>query len=136
LLLCCRHGESRAIPISPQIELRFHVGRVREMPTRHQRAPMHRLQSPKIRLQYLIFPYADFRVGPLGSLDHFAVGGFRLWKDTPGNWQQYLNCARPSRHLAMYVDREGNPVGSIWIATANDERRVESEEWNHANELF
>lgn len=99
------------------------------MHTRHQRAPMRPLPSPKIRLQYLIFPYADFRVGPLGSLDHFAIGGFTLWKDTPANWQQYLNCARPSRHLAMYVDREGNPVSSIWIATAADERRVESEEW-------
>ena len=90
---------------------------------------MRPLPPPKIRLQYLIFPYADFRVGPLGSLDHFAIGGFTLWKDTPGNWRQYLNCERPGRHLAMYVDREGNAVSSIWIATATDERRVESQEW-------
>jgi hypothetical protein len=100
------------------------------MATQHQLVSASSMPSSKIRLQYLIFPYVDLRVGPPGSLDHFAIGGFAVWKDTPANWQKYLDCARPTRHLAMYVDRDGVPVSSIWIATAaRPDVRLNPEAW-------
>jgi hypothetical protein len=75
------------------------------------------LPNTKVKLQYLVIPYADFRVGPLNGSDNFKFGTFFLWRDTPENWQKFLHCARPSRHLAMYVGRNGSPLGSMWIAS-------------------
>jgi hypothetical protein len=71
----------------------------------------------KVQMQYLVIPYADFRVGPLGALDNFKFGGFLLWRDTDENWQKYMNSTRPSKHLTMYVGRDGFPIDSIWIAS-------------------
>ena len=70
-----------------------------------------------MQLQYLVIPYADFRVGPLGALDNFKCASFLLWRDTDENWKKYLDCPRPSKHLAMYVGRDGSPLGSMWIAS-------------------
>jgi hypothetical protein len=48
---------------------------------------------------------------------------------TSENWQKYLNWPRPSQHLAMYVDKRGNPLGSIWIATRENRQWVEYTDW-------
>jgi hypothetical protein len=99
------------------------------MASRIRRTPVRPLPTAKIRLQYLLFPYLDLRVGPLGALDHFKIGGFTLCKDTPDNWQKFLHSARPARHLAMYVDRAGKVVDTIWVATAWNGLQVDSELW-------
>lgn len=99
------------------------------MPSRSQRKTIRPATAPKLRLQYLIYPYIDLRVGPLGALDHFTIGDFEVWKDISDNWLKYLKCGRPGRHLAMYVDREDNPVQTIWIATAKAGRPVAPELW-------
>jgi hypothetical protein len=99
------------------------------MTTRIQRTQVRPLPTAKIRLQYLLFPYLELRVGPLGALDHFEIGGFDLWKDTPDNWQKFLHSTRPARHLAMYVDRAGEVVDTIWVATTRNGLQVDSELW-------
>ncbi len=99
------------------------------MATRIQRTPVRPLPTAKIRLQYLLFPYLDLRVGPTGALDHFEIGGFNLWKDSPENWQKYLHSPRPAQHLAMYVDRAGEVVNTIWVATTRNGLQIDSELW-------
>lgn len=41
------------------------------------RLPLRSLPNPKVQVQYLVIPYADFRVGSLGGLDHFTFGPIR-----------------------------------------------------------
>jgi hypothetical protein len=81
------------------------------------RIPIHTMPSHQVQMQYLVIPYADFRVGSLGALDNFKFGPFLLWRDSAENWQKVLNRSRPSKHLAMYVGRDGSPLGSMWIAS-------------------
>jgi len=47
-------------------------------------------------VQYLVIPYADFRVGSLGTGHNFSFGPFELWHDTAENSSKYLGCARPT----------------------------------------
>lgn len=81
------------------------------------------------RLQYLIFAYANFKVGQLGTGTEFSIGPFTIWKDTEGNWLKFLNISRPAKHLSTYVNRAGRPAESIWIATTSTTDRVTPERW-------
>jgi hypothetical protein len=93
------------------------------------RLPLRSLPNPKVQVQYLVIPYADFRVGSLGGLDHFTFGPFELWRDTTDNWPKYLACPRPSKHLAMYVGRDGTPLGSMWIASVPNSQKLAADHW-------
>ena len=83
----------------------------------------------KIKVEYLIFPYANFRIGPAASVDSFRIAGFDVWKDTPDQWQQFLGCSRPAKHLAMYVDRRGNELPALWLASSARGKPVGHEAW-------
>ncbi len=92
---------------------------------------MHRsrIKTVPVRLQYAILPYADFHVGTLGRQADFRIGKFSLWRDTPENWEKFLGVSRPCEYLSSYVDRNGNPLLSMWIATADDKTNVAPERW-------
>lgn len=96
-----------------------------------KRVPLRQILNPSIRLQYLIYPYADFHVGTLGQQDSFNIGPFVVWRDTEHNWRQFLNVTRPAAHLEMYVDRKGNQLQTMWIATSANRSNVASEYWQH-----
>lgn len=93
------------------------------------RIPIRTFPNPKVRLQYLIFPYADFSVGTLGNEGSFACGPFVIWRDTIENWQRFLNFPRPSNHLSMYVGRDGKPISTMWIGTLNESKAITQEHW-------
>jgi len=93
------------------------------------RIPMRTLPNHKVKLQYLVIPYADFRVGSLDGFDNFKFGPFQLWRDTSDNWSKYLKCVRPSKHLAMYVGRDGKPLESMWIASTEKTDGLGADHW-------
>jgi len=95
------------------------------------RKPLRELPSVAIRFQYLIYPYANFHVGPLGKAGCFKIGPFDLWRDEEANWLRFLGVLRPASHLAMYVDRDGNPLDTIWIATLDKGASASVERWQH-----
>jgi hypothetical protein len=94
-----------------------------------RRIPLRSLPSPKVRLQYLIFPYANFSVGTLAQQNSFEFGPFILWHDTEENWQHFLKFPRPSNHLSMYVGRDGKPIPTMWIATPPHSQTIVQERW-------
>ena len=93
------------------------------------RLPLRSLLNPTVQVQYLVIPYADFRVGSLAGGEHFTFGPFELWRDTAENWPKYLGCARPSKHLAMYVAKDGTPLASMWIASVPNTQQLSSDQW-------
>ncbi|MGC2743761.1 MAG: hypothetical protein WA672_11265, partial [Candidatus Angelobacter sp.] len=93
------------------------------------RIPIRTFPNPKVRLQYLIFPYADFSVGTLGNEGSFEFRPFVIWRDTIENWQRFLNFPRPSNHLSMYVGRDGQPISTMWIATLTESWTLTQEHW-------
>jgi hypothetical protein len=100
------------------------------------RIPIRSFRPVKTLLEYAVFPYADFRAGPPTPLDSFKLGHFNLWKDTSENWNKYLSCPRPSQHLAIYVDKRGNPLTSMWLATRDKERQGSYEDWNRLTSVL
>lgn len=42
-----------------------------------------------------------------------------------------LGIERPNDQLPRYVDRDGQPLKSMWIATEEDKRSVAPERWQH-----
>ena len=101
------------------------------MMNRPDRKPLREVPNVALRLQYLIYPYANFSVGPLGQQSSFQIGTFNLWRDEEENWQRFLQVPRPAKHLTMYVDRIGNPIDTLWIATSQDSLTVPPERWQH-----
>jgi hypothetical protein len=95
------------------------------------RKPLRELPAFAIRFQYLIYPYANFHVGPLGKASCFKIGPFDLWRDEEANWLKFLGAFRPTSHLAMYVDRDGNPLDTTWIATLDKGASASVERWQH-----
>jgi len=89
----------------------------------------NRIKTVAVRFQYAILPYADFQVGTLGKRADFKVAKFSLWRDTSENWQRFLGVSRPTEYLSSYVDRNGKPLLSMWIATADDKQNVAPERW-------
>src|SRR5713226_7867578 len=90
---------------------------------------------PKARFKYAFMPYVRFLVqtrfvsGSTGQPASFSFGGFSVWLDTPENWQQFLGIARPAKHLAMYVDREGQPLSDGWVATIAPGVSTQGQKW-------
>jgi len=82
-----------------------------------------------VRLQYLIFPYANFSVGTLVKQSSFEFRPFVLWRDTVENWEYFLKFPRPSKHLSMYVHRDGKPISTMWIATLQHSQTIAQEHW-------
>jgi hypothetical protein len=95
------------------------------------RKPLRELPAIAIKFQYLIYPYANFHVGPLGKAGYFKIGPFDLWRDEEANWLKFLGVFRPASHLAMYVDRDGNSLDTIWIATLDKGASASVERWQH-----
>src|SRR5208282_4901403 len=56
-------------------------------------------------------------------------GPFQLWRDTSDNWSKYVKCVRPSKHLAMYVGRDGKPLESMWIASTEKTDGLGADHW-------
>jgi hypothetical protein len=81
------------------------------------RIPLRSFPNPKVKLQYLVFPYADFSLGAMSQQDNFQFGPFALWRDTEASWPTNQNIQRPSNLLSIYVDRDGKPLTTLWIAT-------------------
>lgn len=92
------------------------------------RKPLKQPPSVSVRLRYLVYPYANFH---LSQEYVFTIGPFDIWSDQQDNWQRFLNIPRPANHLRMYVDRHGQPLQTIWIATPTNGIDVSSEHWQH-----
>ena len=91
--------------------------------------PSRSFQKPKVKLEYLVFPYANFSVGTMGKQESFEFRPFVLWRDTENNWQTFLNFPRPSKHLSMYVGRDGKEIPTMWIATLQKPQALGQEYW-------
>jgi hypothetical protein len=81
------------------------------------RIPLRSFPNPKVRLQYLVFPYANFSVGAPSQQNTFQFGPFFVWRDTEANWLAFQKFQRPSGLLSIYVGRDGNALTTLWIAT-------------------
>jgi hypothetical protein len=92
------------------------------------RKPLKQIPSVSVRLRYLVYPYANFH---LGQESAFNIGPFEVWRDQEESWQRFLKIPRPAKHLQMYVDRHGQPLQTVWIATPADGIAVQSEHWQH-----
>jgi hypothetical protein len=95
------------------------------------RKSLREFPSVPVRFQYLIYPYANFHIGALGKARSFKIGPFDVWHDDEENWQRFLTVERPAKHLGMYVDRDGNPLDTIWIATLEKGALASAERWQH-----
>lgn len=91
-----------------------------------------RFVTPKLTFQYLLLSYAGLNVrGESRIVEEFQLGGYYIWADSEANWRKHLGVARPQEHLSAYVDRHGNPLGGMWVATPIDRRSVTPEQWQH-----
>jgi Apea-like HEPN len=88
-------------------------------------------KAPTVLYEYTILPYANLSVGPLGRQPQLKIGTFLVWRDTPENWKGFLGIERPNEQLSRYVDREGQPLQTMWIATEEDKRSIAPERWQH-----
>jgi len=88
-------------------------------------------KQPIILYEYAILLYANLNVGPLGQQSKFKIDNFVVWRDTPENWKEFIGTERPNEQLARYVDREGQPLQTIWIVTREDKQSVAPERWQH-----
>ena len=59
------------------------------------RRPLRELPAIAIKFQYLIYPYANFHVGPLGKAGCFKIGPFDLWRDEEAHWLKFLGSLDP-----------------------------------------
>jgi hypothetical protein len=101
-----------------------------------ERKPLRKLADVSVRFQYLVYPYATFHVGPLGKANCFKIGPFHIWHDEEGNWLKFLGVSRPANHLAMYVNRDGNPLEAIWLATLDRGTSASVERWQHLSAVL
>ena len=101
------------------------------MSKKQQRIPLRSFPNPKVKLQYLVFPYANFSVPSLGGRDSFEIGPFVLWRDTDKNWLHFQQFPRPSTHLTMYVGRDGKPISTLWVAAMPHSKNLGYISWQH-----
>lgn len=85
--------------------------------------------SPRVKLSYLVFPYANFSVGGWGERTSFEFGPFAVWPDTDDNWRRFLKFPRPAKHLSMYLGRDGRPLTTLWITTFTSSQKIGQDRW-------